>query len=314
MNTWLRNVFLPSASSIRAEGVDDLFMFILWLNILFFLLIAGLIAVFVIQYRRRSANQRTAHIEHNTALELTWTIIPSILCLIVFFWGFNTYMQAAVAPNGAMEIQVTAKKWIWSFGYPDGSVGIGKLWVPVNKPVRLIMHSEDVLHAFFVPAFRIKADVLPNRYTETWFQATEVGDFVIPCAEYCGKGHSQMRAVVKVVSLQDYEKFLEDGDPEEKGLPPEILGASLYVNLGCSTCHSIDGNKGQGPSWKGIYGQMHKMSDGKMMLVDENYIRTSVLQPQAMIVEGFQGIMPSYQGQIRERQLVALIAYIKTLK
>ncbi len=314
MNTWLRNLFLPSASSIRAEGVDDLFMFILWLNILFFLLIAVLIVLFVAQYRRRSANQKTAHIEHSTALELTWTIIPSILCLIVFFWGFNTYIQAAVAPDGAMEIQVTAKKWIWTFGYPDGSVGIGKLWVPVNKPVRLIMHSEDVLHAFFVPAFRVKNDVLPNRYTETWFQATEVGDFVMPCAEYCGKGHSEMKAVVKVVSLQDYEKFLEEGDPEEKGLPPEKLGASLYVNLGCSTCHSIDGNKGQGPSWKGIYSHVHKMGDGKSMVVDENYIRTSILQPQAMIVEGYQGIMPSYQGQIRERQLVALIAYIKSLK
>jgi cytochrome c oxidase subunit II len=314
MNTWLRNLFLPSASSIKAEGVDDLFMFILWLNILFFLLIAGLTVLFCIQYKRRSATQKTAHIEHNTVLELSWTILPLILCMVVFFWGFNTYMQANVAPDGAMEIQVTAKKWIWTFGYPDGSTGIGKMWVPVNKPVRLIMHSEDVLHAFFVPAFRVKADVLPNRYTEVWFHATEVGDYVIPCTEYCGKGHSEMKAVVKVVSQQDYEKFLEEGDPEEKGMPPEKLGAALYVNLGCSTCHSIDGSKGQGPSWKGIYSQQHKMVDGKSFAVDENYIRTSILQPQAMIVEGYQGIMPSYQGQIRERQLVALIAYIKSLK
>jgi len=314
MNTWLRNLFLPNASSIKAEGVDDLFMFILWLNILFFLLIAVVTIGFCIQYKRRSVNQKTAHIEHSTALELTWTILPLILCMIVFFWGFNTYMQAAVAPDGAMEIQVTAKKWIWTFGYPDGSVAVGKLWVPVNKPVRVIMHSEDVLHAFYVPAFRVKADVLPNRYTETWFQATAVGDYIIPCTEYCGKGHSQMKAFVKVVSQQDYEKFLEEGDPEEKGLPPEKLGASLYVNLGCSTCHSIDGSKGQGPSWKGIYSAQHKMVDGKQFAVDENYIRTSILQPQAMVVEGYQGIMPSYQGQIRERQLVALIAYIKSLK
>jgi cytochrome c oxidase subunit II len=312
--SWLRNLFLPNPSSVKAGSVDDLFMFILWLNIVFFLLIAGLVFLFVVQYRRKSANQKTAHIEHNYALEAAWTIIPLILCGVVFFWGFNSYMQANIAPDNAMEIQVTAKKWIWTFSYPDGSTSIGKLWVPVNKPIRVVMHSEDVLHAFYVPAFRVKMDVLPNRYTDTWFQATETGDFVIPCTEYCGKGHSQMQAVVKVLSDADYQKYLEEGDPEEKGLPPEKLGERLYSNLGCSTCHSIDGSRGQGPSWKGIYGAQHKMSDGKAMLVDENYIRTSILQPQAMLVEGYQGIMPSYQGQIRERQLVALIAYMKTLK
>lgn len=314
MNTWLRNLFLPNPVSVKAEGVDDLFMFILWLNILFFALIAGLVFLFVAKYKRKSNKDKTAHIENSLSLELSWTVIPLILCFVVFFWGFNTYIQASIAPDGAMEVQVTAKKWIWSFGYPDGSVTIGKLWVPVNKPVRLIMHSEDVLHAFYVPDFRIKQDVLPNRYTETWFHATAVGDYVIPCTEYCGKGHSEMKAIVKVVSQQDYEKFLEEGDPDEKGLPPEKLGANLYVNLGCSTCHSIDGTRGQGPSWKAIYGAQHKMTDGKSFEVDENYIRESILQPQAKIVAGFEGIMPSYQGQIRERQLVALIAYIKSLK
>ncbi|WP_031501001.1 cytochrome c oxidase subunit II [Bryobacter aggregatus] len=312
--TWLRNLFLPNAASIRASDVDDLFMFVMYLNLFFFFLILGMVVLFVIKYRRKSQTQKTAHIEHNTFLELSWSVIPLILCMVVFFWGFNSYMQATVAPDGAMEIQVTAKKWVWTFGYPDGSVGIGKLWVPVNKPVRMVMHSEDVLHAFYVPAFRVKADVLPNRYTEVWFQATEVGDYVIPCAEYCGKGHSEMRAYVKVVSQQEYEKFLEEGDPDEKGKPPEELGALLYTNFGCSACHSIDGTKGQGPSWKGIYGQQHKMTDGKIITVDENYIRTSILQPQAEVVEGFQPIMPSFQGQIRERQLVALIAYIKSLK
>lgn len=312
--SWLRSLFLPNPSSIRAEGIDDLFMFILWLNIFFFLLIAGLVVFFVAKYRRRSETQKTAHIEHSTALELSWTILPSILCVIVFFWGFNTYMQGTIAPDNAMEIQVTAKRWIWTFEYPDGSRAIGKLFVPVNKPVRLIMHSEDVLHSFYIPAFRIKSDVVPNKYSEVWFQATETGTFVQPCTEYCGKGHSQMMSKVIVVSQKDYEKFLEEGDPEEKGKPLDQLGASLYSNLGCSTCHSIDGTKGQGPSWKGIYGQEHMMSDGKKMLVDENYIRKSVLEPQAMLVMTYPGIMPSYQGQIRERQLQALIAYIKTLK
>lgn len=312
--TWLHDLFLPKAASVRAEGVDDLFMFILWLNILFFLLIAGLAIWFAFRYRRKSATQKTAHITHNNTLEVIWTVIPLVICMVVFFWGFNTYMQANVAPDGAMEIQATAKKWIWTFEYPDGSRAIGKLYIPVNKPVRMILHSEDVLHAFYVPAFRVKTDVLPNRYTETWFQATEVGNYVLPCAEYCGKGHSQMKAEIKVVSQKDYEKFLEEGDPDEKGKPLNELGAALYVNLGCSTCHSIDGTRGQGPSWKGIYGQEHVMTDGKKFQVDENYIRTSILEPQKMIVQGFDGIMPSYQGQIRERQLQAVIAYIKTLK
>ena len=178
--TWLRHLFLPVAASVKAEDVDDLFMFIMWLNILFMILITGLIVLFVVRHRRKSRDQKTSHIEHNTILELSWSILPFIISMVVFFWGFNSYMQATVAPDGAMEIQVTAKKWIWTFGYPDGSVGVGKLWVPVNKPVRMIMHSEDVLHAFYVPAFRVKADVLPNRYTEVWFQATEVGDYVMP--------------------------------------------------------------------------------------------------------------------------------------
>jgi cytochrome c oxidase subunit 2 len=311
---WLQNLFLPEAAHTKAAAVDDLFMFILWLNIVFFLLIAGVVFLFVAQYRRKSKNQKTAHIEHNNALEVTWTVIPLILCLVVFFWGFNDYMQANVAPDDSMEIQVTAKKWIWTFEYPDGSRNIGKLFVPVNKPVRLIMHSEDVLHAFYVPEFRIKSDVVPNRYTEVWFQATAPGEYVVPCTEYCGKGHSEMAAKVIALSPQDYEKYLEEGDPEEKDKPLDELGASLYVNLGCSTCHSIDGTAGQGPSWKGIYGTQHKMSDGANILVDENYIRESILQPQARIVSGYGNIMPSYQGQIRERQLQALIAYIKTLK
>jgi cytochrome c oxidase subunit 2 len=312
--SWLQNLFLPNASSVKAGAVDDLFMFILWLNIVFFLLIAGVVFLFVAQYRRKSATQKTAHIEHNNALEVTWTVIPLLLCLVVFFWGFNDYMQANVAPDDAMEIQVTAQKWSWTFEYPDGTPGFGKLYVPVNKPIRLIMHSQDVLHAFFVPEFRIKADVLPNRYTEVWFQANKVGEYVVPCTEYCGKDHSKMQAKVMVVSQQDYEKFLEEGDPDDKGKPLDQLGAKLYQVIGCASCHSVDGSKGQGPSWKGIYGQQHKMTDGKSFLVDENYIRTSILQPQQMLVEGYGGIMPSYQGQIRERQLLALIAYIKTLK
>jgi cytochrome c oxidase subunit 2 len=311
---WLRQLFLPHQSSIKAGVIDDLFMFILWLNIIFFVLIAAGVVLFAIQYRRRSNQQKTAHIEHNTALELSWTVIPLLLCLVVFFWGFNDYMQANVAPDDSMEVQVTAKKWLWTFEQPDGSRNIGKLYVPVNRPVRLIMHSEDVLHAFYVPEFRIKADVLPNRYTEVWFQATRPGTYTVPCTEYCGKGHSEMLAAVEVKTQAEYEDILENGPPEERGKPLNELGALVYVNLGCSTCHSVDGTAGQGPSWKGIFGQQHKMAAGESMLVDENYIRESILEPQKHIVQGYGAIMPSYQGAIRTRQLDAVIAYIKTLK
>jgi cytochrome c oxidase subunit 2 len=213
-----------------------------------------------------------------------------------------------------MEINVTGEKWIWTFEYPNGMREIGELFVPQSKPVKLIMQSKDVLHSFFIPGFRTKMDVLPNRYTEQWFQADVPGTYQVQCTEYCGKGHSEMNAKVHVLTPAQYEDYLENGSPQQRAMPLAELGKLLYSTVGCATCHSLDGTRGQGPSWKGIFGQEHQMTDGRKMKVDENYIRNSILQPQAMIVQGFEGIMPTYQGLLRDRQISALIEFIKAQK
>jgi cytochrome c oxidase subunit 2 len=311
---WFKSLFLPAAASEHARSVDDLFMFIVFLSIFFFVLISGLIFVFVAKYKRRTANDFTPHIAHNTQLEIIWSVIPLALVTVLFFWGFKTYMQASVAPNESIEIQVTAKKWLWSFEYANGMRMGNEIRVPVNKPVKLVMMSDDVIHSFYAPAFRVKQDVLPNRYTETWFQPTQVGDYDVQCTEYCGKGHSQMNAKIKVVSQAEFDRFLVEGPEEWKTMPLPELGKIMYVSQGCQTCHSVDGSRGQGPSWKGIYGQVHQFTDGSSAPVDENYIRTSILNPQVKIVRGYEGIMPTYQGLLTDRQLLALIEYIKTLK
>jgi cytochrome c oxidase subunit 2 len=304
---------LPDQGSTHAPAVDGLYMFIFWLSVFFFVLIAGLIGWFVLRYRRRSELDRTPNITHHLGLELTWSIIPLFLCLLVFFWGFKDYMTATVAPGNAMEINVVGEKWIWTFEYPDGMRSLGELYVPVSRDVKLIMMSKDVLHSFYVPGFRIKMDVLPNRYTEQWFRSDIPGEYQVQCTEYCGKGHSQMNAKIVVMTPEEYEDYLENGPKNLRDMPLVELGKLLYETRGCVTCHSLDGTRGQGPSWKGIYGQEHKMTDGRSIKVDENYIRTSILQPQAAIVQGYEGIMPTYQGLLRDREILALIEFIKSL-
>jgi cytochrome c oxidase subunit 2 len=312
--SWLYSWMLPPQGTEHAGKVDGLFLFIVILNIFFFILIAGLIGVFVAKYRRKGPNDRVSNITHNTTLEIAWSVIPLLILVVVFFWGFKDYMTATVAPGEAMEINIQAEKWLWTFEYPNGMRSIGSLYVPVNKPVRLIMQSKDVLHSFFIPGFRIKTDVLPNRYTEQWFQADQAGVYQVQCTEYCGKGHSEMNAKINVLTPAQYEDYLENGSPEERNMPLAELGKLLYSNVGCATCHSLDGSRGQGPSWKGIYGEEHAMGDGRKFKVDENYIRTSILQPQAMVVQGYEGIMPTYQGLLRDRQILALIEFIKSQK
>lgn len=305
---------LPKQGSTIAPTIDNLYMFIFWLCVFFFLLITGLIVVFVAKYRRKSELDRTPNITHHLGLELTWSIIPLLLCLVIFFWGFKDYMTASVAPGNAMEINVTGEKWIWTFEYPDGMRSLGELYVPVSTPVRLIMQSKDVLHSFYVPGFRIKMDVLPNRYTEQWFHSDTPGEYQVQCTEYCGKGHSQMNAKIIVMTPEEYQDYLENGPKNLRDMPLVELGKLLYEARGCATCHSLDGSRGQGPSWKGIYGTEHKMSDGRTLKVDENYLRTSILEPQAMIVQGFEGIMPTYQGLLRDREILGLIEFIKSVK
>lgn len=311
---WLYEWMMPPQGTLHAKAVDDLYVFTVLLSTFFFFLIAGLVLVFITKYKRRGPNDKVSQVNHNMRLEIAWSVIPLVIVIGIFFWGFAGYMAASVSPNDAMEIQVTAEKWLWSFEYPNGTRSIGDLHIPVGKPVKLVMMSKDVLHSFYIPAARIKADVLPDRYTEQWFQPIKAGMFQVQCTEYCGKGHSEMNARVFVDTPEKYLDFLEFGDEEMRKMPLSELGKLLYQTRGCATCHALDGTKGQGPSWKGVYGQDHQMSDGKSFKVDENYIRTSILQPQAMIVQGFEPIMPSYQGLLRDREIQGLIAYIKTLQ
>jgi cytochrome c oxidase subunit II len=311
---WFRQLTLPQDASTLAGDIDLLFEFITLLNIGFFVLIAGLVALFVVKYRRRSENDVTPHITHNFKLEVIWSVLPLFIVIGVFFWGFRGFMRANVAPGEAIEIQVKAKKWQWEFEYPDGMRSLNSFHVPLGKPIHMVMTSEDVLHSFFVPDFRVKQDIVPGRYTQVWFEATKTGPHQIFCTEYCGKGHSDMLAKVVVDDAAAYQKWLVEGDEELKSMPLPELGKLVYENRGCATCHALDGTAGQGPSWKGMFGQVHEMTDGQKMTVDENYIRTSILEPQKMIVKGYGPIMPTYQGLLRPREIDGAIAFIKTLK
>ena len=311
---WFRELLLPLEASTTARDIDNLYIFITLLSVFFFVLVGGLALLFASKYRRRGPNDVTPHITHNLKLEIIWSVVPLLICIVVFFWGYRGYLRANVPPGEAMEIQVSAKKWIWTFEYPDGMRSLNELHVPVNRAVRLVMQSEDVIHSFFVPNFRIKHDVLPNRYTEIWFEATKPGTHQVFCTEYCGKGHSDMMAKIVVEDEASYQKWLVEGDEQLKTMPLPELGKLIYESRGCSTCHALDGTRGQGPSWKGIFGQTHTMTDGQKMVVDENYIRTSVLEPQKMIVQGYEGIMPTYQGLLRPRELSGVVEFIKTLK
>jgi len=310
----LFELILPKQASTLAPGVDLIFWFVTFLNIFFFVLITGLVLLFVRKYRRRSPNDITPHITHNQKLEIIWSVVPLFILIGLFFWGFHQYVNAQIAPANSIEIQVTGKKWVWQFEYPDGMRTLNSFHVPVNRPVRLVLSSEDVIHSFFVPSFRIKKDAVPGRYTEEWFNATEPGVYQVFCTEYCGKGHSDMLAKIYVDNEEQYQKWLVEGDEEIKKMPLPELGHLVWENRGCQTCHSLDGTRGQGPSWKGIYGQVHHMADGSDIKVDENYIRESILEPQAHVVAGFEPVMPTFKGLLRDREILGAIEYIKTLK
>lgn len=312
---WLRSLMLPIAGSAYARDVDDLYVFLVLLSVFFFVLVAGLAIWSVVRYRRRPG-VITPHITDHMGLELTWSIVPLIIVMGVFFWGVRGFLNATVPPGNAMEITVTAKKWVWNFEYPDGTRTVNEVHLPVGKPVRFVMGSEDVIHSFFVPTMRVKQDVVPGRYSDVWFTPEVEGLHRVACAEYCGKGHSDMAAKIYVENAEKYKHWVEEGGDEWKTMTPAAFGKLLWESKGCNTCHSVDGSPmaGGGPSWKGVFGNMQTMSDRQQVMADENYIRESILNPQAKIVMGFEPIMPTYQGLLRERELNSLIAYIKSLR
>lgn len=313
----LRDFFLPPAKSTMAQEVDAIFWFVHISSLILTIGVLVALVYFIIKYRRKSENEVTPVITHNNKLEVTWSVIPLILVLIVFGWGFQTYVNLTTPPDDAYEVQLTAQKWFWNAKYENGAQSQGEIHVPAGRPVKLVMQSSDVIHSFYVPDFRIKQDVLPNKYTETWFQADEPGESIVFCTEYCGTDHSNMDAKVIVHEQDEFENWLADNEaggemPED--MAPEEWGEQLAQQYGCQTCHSVDGTDGQGPTWQGVYGSNRQFEDGSSVEVDENYLRESILEPGAKVVEGYNNIMSSYQGQLNDDQIDAIIEYIKTLE
>ena len=267
-----------------------------------------MIVVFALRYHRRHGVE-AEQIEGSTALEITWSVIPLGIFMVIFAWGAVIYFKERTPPRGATEVYVVAKQWMWKLEHEEGQREINQLHVPVGRDVRLIMTSQDVIHSFYIPAFRIKQDVLPGRYTTLWFRATKPGVYHLFCAEYCGTQHSGMIGQIVVMEPAQYEAWL-GGGAASGSLASN--GQSIFQQLGCPTCHRSD-VQGRGPNLVGVFGKPVLLEDGRTVIADENYVRESILSPSAKVVNGFKPIMPVFQGLVSEEQLNALVAYIKSL-
>jgi cytochrome c oxidase subunit II len=307
---WTGTPLFPDSASTLATRVDALFFYLLAIAIFFSLLIAGLIVYYAVKFKRRSAEEVGAQIHGGMALELTWTFIPLVIVMTIFVWGASVYFAMARPPEETLNIYVVGKQWMWKFQHLDGQREINELHVPVGRPVKLIMTSEDVIHDVFVPAFRVKADVIPGRYTNIWFNPTKPGRYHLFCAEYCGTRHSGMVGEVVVMDPTEYQIWLSGGGPE--GSLAEG-GAKLFASLACNTCHRPDA-QGRGPVLEGLFGKTMTLQSGETVTVDEAYVRESILNPSAKITAGFQPIMPTFQGLVTEEQLLELIEYVKSLQ
>jgi cytochrome c oxidase subunit 2 len=301
--------FQPEQASSIARSVDELYFFLTAVTLFFTALIFSIIFYFMIKYRRRSPDERPKAIEGSFPLEVLWTAIPTLIVAVIFVWSSTLYFRNAEPPKGAMEVFVTGKQWMWKVEHPEGQREINELHVPLGRPVKLTMTSEDVIHDFFVPAFRVKKDVLPGRFTTLWFEATKVGTFHLFCAQYCGAFHAGMIGSIVVQEPDEYERWLAGGAPGES---MEQAGEKVYQASGCPTCHLSDGT-GLGPSLLGVFGHPVKLTTGETVAADDAYMRESILLPKAKIVLGYSPIMPSFQGQLTEEQLNNVIAYLRAL-
>jgi cytochrome c oxidase subunit II len=294
-----------------AGSVDALYFFMVAVTAFFSVLIAAMVIIFAVKFRRRSEDE-VGHPSHGSlVLELTWTLIPLAIAMVMFVWGAGVYFKLTTAPKDAMEIYIVGKRWMWKAQHVTGQKEINELHVPVNQPIKLIIGSEDVIHSFYIPAFRVKMDAVPGRSTTMWFEATEPGEYHLFCAEYCGMSHSGMIGKVTVMEPTAFQEWLGGGGIR----PTESLaekGERLFTDLGCITCHSGD-STARGPNLKGVFGSQVKLASGESVVADENYIRESLMTPTAKMVAGFPPLMPTYQGQVSEDQIVQIIAYLKSL-
>jgi cytochrome c oxidase subunit II len=300
----------PDQASTIASEVDALFFFIAAVCLVFTALIFALVIVFAVKYRRRPQRQEGAQVTPTPWLEITWIAVPLVLCLAMFFWGARLYFTQQRPPSDALDVYVVGRQWMWKLQHAAGPSEINELHVPIGRPVRLILTSQDVIHSFFVPAFRIKMDVLPGRTTTAWFQATKTGQYHLFCAEYCGTKHSGMVGRVIVMEMADYERWLSGGT---SGAGLAAAGERLFLGLGCAACHASD-SQTRGPSLDNLFGKSVTLRDGRTVEADEAYVRESILDPGAKVVAGFEPLMPSYRAQLNEEDVIKLIAYLKTLK
>jgi cytochrome c oxidase subunit 2 len=345
-------ISLPQASTYAAN-VDKVNDFIFCLSVFFTVAVPAVMVWFMVKYHRSKKGRRTEQIDHSTFMEVTWTVIPLVLMLFIFWWGWVEFKEMRTPRRNALEINVLGRQWLWNFQYNNGRTTMNDMVVPINRPVKLIMTSEDVLHSFYVPNFRIKQDVVPGTYTAVYFTATQTGVHKIYCTEYCGTSHSDMLGRVIVTSNEEYENWLNTGEmpavaatapltPPTRSLfkteqlkgksaatdaasdtagqvsalqkSPAERGRALHASKGCVACHSVDGVTKVGPTMKGLFGSEVQLADGSKVTADENYLRESIEMSNAKVVKGFAPSMPLYKGTLTDEEIGSLIAYIKSLK
>ena len=308
MQSWIP--FLPESASTLSGRVDALYFYLSGVTLFFTILISGVLIFFVIKYRRRSPFEIPRPIAGSHKLETLWSIIPFLIAMSFFIWGARVYFAQYRVPKDGIEVYVVAKQWMWKFQHSTGQREINELHVPVGRKVKLIMATEDVIHDLFVPAFRIKADVVPGKYVTEWFEATKPGRYHLFCAEYCGMNHSGMGGWVIVMEPTDFDNWLSGNANQQSA---SSAGQQLYLSMGCASCHGANAEGGRGPALQGVFNSQTQLNNGQVVKADENYLRESIINPQAKIVSGFGPIMPSFQGQVTEEQLLQLTAYIRSL-
>jgi cytochrome c oxidase subunit II len=308
-STWIP--FVPPSASTLSGSVDALYFYLSGITVFFSLMIGGVLALFVIKYRRRSPFEIPRPIAGSHKLETLWSVIPFLIAMSIFAWGAQVYFQMYRPPQNAAEVYVVGKQWMWKIQHSTGQREINELHVPVGRKIKLIMTSEDTIHDFFVPAFRLKTDVLPGRYTTQWFEATTPGTYHLFCAEYCGMNHSGMIGSIIVMQPTEFDNWLSGNVSQQS---PAVAGQQLYQSLGCVSCHGANGEGGRGPALAGLFGRQVFLANGQTLTADEAYVRESIENPSAKLVTGFGPIMPTFQGQVTPEQLIQIMAFIKSLQ
>jgi cytochrome c oxidase subunit II len=297
----------PERASTIAGEVDALYFFLVGLSVVMSVLIATLVVTFAIAFHRRHKDEVGAQVHGGLLLELAWTFVPFVIAMVIFFWGAKVYLVMASPPQDTLNIYIVGKQWMWKVQHTTGQREINQLHVPVGRAVKLIMTSEDVIHNFSIPAMRVKADVIPGRFVQIWFEPTKPGTYQVFCAEYCGTQHSGMIGQVVVMEAMAYQAWLSGGAAEGS---LASTGEKLFADLACNTCHRPD-SRGRGPMLQNVFGHPVPLQDGTVVTADENYVRESILTPGAKVTAGYQPVMPAFQGLVSEEQLLALIEYIK---